>query len=257
MSTCLVDGGIEKRYDYIFHLKKESSTTAEEKVEKAEVHEEKLDYTEVSKDISKIFDESVKFSHSLQFERAIMTLDSMIELLLEKDLTEYSKKLQEKRDYLKAAQEVLIHRSEELQELNKKIDNLTQDNVLMKNKFQFEETISNVSELINELQEKAFPGYARVLEEKKREIQKAQEVYENLKKELSVEERLIDSQPVEMSKVQQLKNLERMIKINREYNQYQAAKVNLEKMIEILKSINREDLALKYSEELKEIEAKI
>ena len=60
-----------------------------------------------------------------------------------------------------------------------------------------------------------------------------------------------------MSKVQQLKNLERMIKINREYNQYQAAKVNLEKMIEILKSINREDLALKYSEELKEIEAKI
>ena len=257
ISTCLKEGDVKKRYDYVFHLSKEESVSTKEETEPAEIDEEKLDYGEISNDISKIFDESVKFSHSLQFERAIMTLDSMIELLLEKDLTEYTKKLQAKRDYLKAAQEVMIHRSKELQELNKKIEGLSQDNILIKDKSQFQESISNVNELINELQEKAFPGYAKVLEEKRKEIEKAQEIYEDMKKDLSVEEQLTESEPVDAVLVQQLKNLERMININREYNQYEAAKVNLHKMIQILKSINRDDLAARYSQELKEIEAQI
>jgi hypothetical protein len=257
ISTCVEEEGIEKRYDYVFHLRKEGTVALEEAIQEAELDERKLDYAEISKDISKIFDESVKFSHSLQFERAIMTLDSMIELLLEKDLTEYTKKLQEKRDYLKAAQEVLIYRSEELQDLNKKIDNLTQDNVLIKDQSQFQESITNVNVLINELQDKAFPGYAKVLEEKKREIEKAQDIFNKMKENASVEERLVDSTPVEASQVQKLKNLERMININREYDQYAAAKVNLEKMVQILKNLNRDDLAEKYSQELEEVNSKL
>ncbi len=253
ISTCLVEKGIQKRYDYVFHLKKDDITPQKEEIEDIELVEEKIDYAKISKDISKVFDESVKFSHSLQFERAIMALDSMIEVLLEKDLTAYTKKLQEKRNYLKAAQEVLIHRSDELQELNKKIEDLTQDNVIIKDKSQFQESISKVNELINELQDKAFPGYAKVLEEKRKEIQRAQVIYEKMKKDLSVEEQLTESEPIDAAQLQMLKNLERMIKINREYNQYAAAEVNLEKMIKSLKEINREDLVEKYSQELEEI----
>jgi hypothetical protein len=256
VSTCLKEEGVEKRFDYIFHLKKEEDIS-QESIEEPQLDVDELDYSAISKDISKIFDESVKFSHSLQFERAIMALDSMIELLLEKNLTEYTKKLQAKRNYLKAAQDILIHRSGELQELDKKIKVLTQDNVLIKDKSQFQESITNVNTLIEELQDKAFPGYAKVLEEKKKEIEKAQDVYTQLKDEFSETEEFAESTPVPAVQLNTLKNLERMIKINKEYDQYEAAEINIERMIEILGSINRHDLVKQYTQDLEEVRVKI
>ena len=44
-----------------------------------------------------------------------------------------------------------------------------------------------------------------------------------------------------------------MLRINKSYNQFEAAKVNIERMIQILNSMNRKDLTEKYNVELKEI----
>ncbi len=276
VSTCIIVDGIQKRYDYIFILGGEladvevedkvsivaDSTIVPEQVkeeqsskpleEKPYIDEDKR--KEIVDNIEKIFSDSFRLKHSFQFELAIIKIDSMIELLIERNLQEYAKKLEEKRNYLRMAQEIYDNRHEEFNQLNERMKELTQANIVLKNGTQFQEAISNVNAMIKEIRGKEIPGYLQILEDKKKELTTAQEIYDKQKKEISKQqEEQIRDFSQEEENIKTLKDLERMLRINKSYNQFEAAKVNIERMIKILNSMNRKDITEKYQAELKEI----
>jgi len=261
ISLCLEEDGIQKRYDYIFYLSSKKSSKNTEIIEEPQEEsttEEKDPSSLIASDMEEYYDESIKFMHSFQFEQAILQLDSMIELLIEKNLEAYSKKLEEKRNYLKTAYGIYKKRREEFDYLDKKIADLTQDNIIMKDKGQFQEGIEKINQMIDSIKGKALPDYLKILEEKKKELEAAQEIYVQLTQESEVKEPInIISDNENENRLAELKNLERMIKINKEYNQYQAATVNIQKIISILKDMNRNDLVQRYEQDLLEIKEKI
>lgn len=270
ISSCLTEVGVQKRYDYIFYMGKredleqiaESEVKHELKPEKAipikEEHhpsvKEELKTVYVD-NIQSIYRDSFKLRHSFQFEQAILQIDSMIDLLLERKLPEYTKKLEEKKQYLIAAQEIYKKRSGELSEIEKKVNTLMQEqeSTIIKDRSQFENNLTNINALIEELKAKDFPEYSQKLENKKKEIVEAQEIYEKMKMELKEQNKSFKTTYVEDNQIQTLKNLERSIKLNKEFGQFEAARVNIEKMIELLKELKRDDLIQKYSQDLEEI----
>jgi len=256
--------GVQKRYDYIITMSNVEIIKPPKKIKEIEEEPSFIEDTQptiIVGDIEEFYDDSIRFMQSFQFEQAILKLDSMIELLLEKNLDEYSKKLEEKRDYLKTAYEIFHQRSEEFEEMDQKIADLTKDNVLIKDKMQFQEGIEKINVMIDDIKGKALPEYVRVLEDKKKELEEAQEIYNQMSKvadeqqKASNEQKAADLAIVEGPQIRELKDLETMIKINMEYNQYEAAIINIKKMIDILKGMNRQDLVDKYNKDLEEIQA--
>lgn len=257
ISLCVEEEGVQKRYDYIITMSNVEIIEPPKEFKEIEEGSSFIEETEptiIVGDISEFYDDSIRFMQSFQFEQAILKLDSMIELLLEKNLDEYSKKLEEKRDYLKTAYEIFHQRSEEFEEMDQKIADLTQDNILIKDKSQFQEGIEKINLMIKDIKGKALPEYVKVLEDKKKELEAAQEIYEQMSK-VAEEQKVAETAPVEEPQLLELKNLERMIKINKEYNQYEAAVIHINKMMEILNGMNRPDLVRKYEQDLKEIKA--
>lgn len=275
ISSCIVLDGEQKRYDYVLYL----GETADEEplpepekidIDAIEVKEEapitdkipiviedkKPDKAAMLGDLESIFKDGFRLQHSFQFEKAIMQLDSMIDLLLERNLPDYVEKLEEKRNYLKAAQRFYEEREKELEKLDERISTIMADNKVIKTKTQFQEALGSINLMIEELKQKDFPNYLEKLEEKKQELIQAQNVFDQMKKELEEQEKDFDTTFIDEEDITELKNLERSIKINKEYDQFEAAKVNIEKMIRILERLERPHLIEKYRKELKVIEEK-
>ncbi|MHA1150622.1 MAG: hypothetical protein ACTSR8_20570 [Promethearchaeota archaeon] len=264
VSICLEIEGKKRRFDYIFYLRREVIESKEEVIEKVlTVPVKKIDIDTktppardrevIMEDIRSIYSDSFRLLQSFQFEQAIIQLDSMIDLLVERNLPEYVKKLEQRRDYLREAQQAFESRKDELKDVEKRAKRLMQENIIIGNHEQFSNSLDIINQTVDELREKHFPEYLEHLEKKKKELAEAQKIYEEMKEEIKKQKVLFDQTILDNEKIQELKNLEKTIKLNKEFAQFEATKVNLEKMIHLLEQINRSDLIEKYSSELEEI----
>jgi len=114
--------------------------------------------------------ESTILKENFQFEDAILELDSTMDLIQDKEILEYSKKLKEKRDEIRKAEEEYIKTREKIAVLDERIRESRKNNLLnaaLKNceiLIQFAESIKKHDTILT---------FNQILEEIKEELEKA------------------------------------------------------------------------------------
>ncbi|MFX1393598.1 MAG: hypothetical protein ACFFAH_08485 [Promethearchaeota archaeon] len=119
----------------------------------------------------------------------------------------------------------------------KKIEASLDETTKLKNNFKFEEAISKLDSTMELIQDKEILEYSKKLQEKRKEVIRAEEEYIKVREKIAV--------------------LEEKIKENRKNNFLKAALINCKKIIKLAESIKKHDSVLEYNQKLEEIKGEI